>query len=106
ECRDGVAPESAMENFYNKLTAPLDTVIESISGRYHLYEHKAFKFAELLKNLSNIRMFTELDRETVESAHLDKAEDPQAVVDEWISNDPDVKILVLDQGNKLAIYST
>jgi hypothetical protein len=51
-------------------------------------------------------MFTKLDREAVESAHLDKAENPQAVVDEWISNDPDVTILVLDKGNKLAIYST
>ena len=50
-------------------------------------------------------MFTELDRETVESAHLDKTENPQAVIDEWISNDPGVKILVLDKGNKLAIYS-
>jgi nickel-dependent lactate racemase len=106
ECRDGVAPKSAMENFYNRLTAPLDTVIESISGKYHLYEHKAYKFAELLKNLSSIQMFTELDKETVESAHLDKAENPQAVIDEWTSNDPDVKILVLDKGNKLAIYST
>ncbi len=51
-------------------------------------------------------MFTNLDIDTVEKAHMDKAEDPQAAVDEWISNDPDVKILVLDKGNKLAIYST
>jgi len=70
------------------------------------YEHKAHKSVKLLEVLSGIPMFTELDRKTVESAHLDKAENPQAVVDEWISNDPDVKILVLDKGNKLAIYST
>jgi len=37
---------------------------------------------------------------------MDKTENPRAVVDEWISNDPDVKILVLDKGNKLVIYST
>ncbi|MFW9838747.1 MAG: lactate racemase domain-containing protein, partial [Candidatus Thorarchaeota archaeon] len=37
ECRDGVAPEKAIENFYDKLTAPLDEVISSISGEYHLY---------------------------------------------------------------------
>ena len=67
--------------------------------------HKAYNFAELLKNHSSIQMFTALDRETVELAHLDKAENPQDVIDEWISNDPDVKILVLDKGNKLAIYS-
>ncbi len=104
ECRDGVAPESAIENFYNRLTAPLDTVIESISGQYHLYEHKAFKFAELLKRVSAVKMYTKLDRKTVEDAHLIKVDDPQAVVDQWIAEDPDVKILVLDKGNKLAVY--
>ena len=105
ECRDGVAPESAIENFYNKLTAPLDDVIKSISGEYHLYEHKAYKFAELLKRVSRIRLFSKLDQETVEAAHLERVEDPQAVIDEWIKEDPDVKILVLDKGNKIAVYT-
>jgi nickel-dependent lactate racemase len=105
ECRDGVAPESAIENFYNKLTAPLDDVIKSISGEYHLYEHKAYKFAELLKRVSRVRLFSKLDQETVEAAHLECVEDPQAVIDEWIKEDPDVKIIVLDKGNKIAIYT-
>jgi hypothetical protein len=99
-----VAPEEALENFYVKLTAPLDDVISSISGTYHLYEHKAYKFAELLKRISKVHMYTELDQETVEKAHLDKADDPQAVVDNWISENPDVQILVLNKGNKLAVY--
>jgi nickel-dependent lactate racemase len=105
ECRDGVAPESAIENFYNKLTAPIDDVIKSISGKYHLYEHKAYKFAELLKRVSRIRLFSKLDQETVEAAHLEQVEDPQSVIDEWIKDDPDVKILVLDKGNKIAVYA-
>lgn len=104
ECRDGVAPESAIENFYNKLTAPIDEVIKSISGKYHLYEHKAFKFAELMKKVSRIRLYSKLDRKTVEAAHLEQVEDPQSVIDEWIKEDPDVKILVFDQGNKIAVY--
>jgi nickel-dependent lactate racemase len=105
ECRDGVAPESAIENFYNKLTAPIDDVITSISGKYHLYEHKAYKFAELLKRVSRIRMHSKLDQETIEAAHLERVEDPQSVIDEWIKDDPDVKILVLDKGNKIAVYA-
>ena len=105
ECRDGVAPESAIANFYNKLTAPLDEVIESISGKYHLYEHKAFKFAELLKRISKIRMYTELDEKTVKNAHLEKVNDPQGVIDEWIAEDPSVKIMVLDKSNKIAVYA-
>jgi nickel-dependent lactate racemase len=104
ECRDGVAPDSAIENFYNKLTAPLDDVIESISGKYHLYEHKAYKFVELLQRISKVKMYTELDERTVERAHLEKVKDPQRVIDDWIAEDASVKIIVLDKGNKLAVY--
>jgi len=106
ECREGVAPPEAIENFYNKLKAPLDNVINSISGKYHLYEHKAYKFAELLKRISEVKMYTELDRETVESAHLTKVEDPQNVIDAWISENPKTRILVLDKANKLAVYAS
>jgi len=105
ECRDGIAPESAIVNFYDKLTAPLDEVIDSISGKYHLYEHKAFKFAELLKRVSKIKVFTELDEETLQKVHLEKVNDPQKVIDEWIAENPTVKILILDKGNKIAVYS-
>lgn len=105
ECRDGVAPETAIENFYNRLTAPIDDVIKSISGKYHLYEHKAYKFAELLKRVPRVRLFSALDKKIVEAAHLEVVEDPQAVIDEWIRENPDVKILVLDKGNKMAIYA-
>ncbi len=106
ECRDGVAPETAIENFYDKLTAPLDEVIQSISGQYHLYEHKAYKFAELLQRVSKIRMYTELDATIVTSAHLIKADNPQSVIDGWIAEDPNVKILILDKANKLAVYAS
>lgn len=105
QCKDGVAPESAIENFYNKLTLPLVDVIASIGGKYHLYEHKAFKFAELLMKVSRIKMYTDLDSETVEAVHMEKVSAPQNVVDEWIAEDPTVKILVLDKGNKIAVYT-
>ncbi|MHA2140432.1 MAG: lactate racemase domain-containing protein [Candidatus Thorarchaeota archaeon] len=106
ECRDGVAPPKATENFFNKLKAPIDEVVSSISGQYHLYEHKAYKFAELLKRISGIKMYTALDKETIESAHLEKANDVQTVIDNWITEDPKTKILVFDRGNTLAIYAS
>ena len=49
-------------------------------------------------------MFTELAKDIVEKAHLEKVEDPQKVIDEWIAEDPSVKITVLDKGNKIAVY--
>jgi len=105
QCKDGVAPKSAIENFYTKLTLPLVDVIASIGGKYHLYEHKAFKFAELLMKVARIKMYTDLDAETVEGVHMEKVSDPQAVVNDWIAEDPNVKILVLDKGNKIAVYT-
>ncbi len=106
ECRDGVAPETAYENFYMKLTAPLDEVVKSIKGKYHLYEHKAYKFAELLQRISKIKMYSELDEPTLQSAHLLKTQHPQDVIDGWLKEDTSAQILVLDKGNKLAIYSS
>jgi nickel-dependent lactate racemase len=106
ECRDGVAPPKATENFYNRLTAPLNDVIASISGQYHLYEHKAYKFAELLNRVSSVKMYTTLAKETVEAAHLTKVDDIQSVIDAWISENQDTKILLLDKGNKVAVYSS
>ncbi|MGY5858928.1 MAG: lactate racemase domain-containing protein [Candidatus Thorarchaeota archaeon] len=105
ECKDGIAPEKAIENFYNRLILPLDDVIKSISGKYHLYEHKAYKFAELMKRVSKILMYSDLDTETIEAAHMEKVANPQNVVDGWIAEDSDVKILVLDKGNKIAVYA-
>lgn len=106
ECRDGVAPQSAIANFYDKLTVPLEEVTHSIIECYHLYEHKAFKFAELIKSVSNVWMYTELSQDTIEAAHMKKAVDPQKIVDDWISHNPDAKIMVLDKGNKLAVYAS
>jgi hypothetical protein len=87
------------------LTAPLDEVIESISGKYHLYEHKAYKFAELLKKVAKITMYSDLDTKTIQAVHMEKTENPQKVIDDWIAKDPSVKILVLDKGNKIAVYA-
>lgn len=106
ECRDGIAPESAIENFYSKLKGPINQVTKSISEKYHLYEHKAYKFAELMMRISKIRMYTELSEKTVKDVHMEKAENIQRVVDDWIAQNPDVQILVLDKGNKLAIYAS
>ena len=50
-------------------------------------------------------MCTQLDEKTVEAAHLEKVNDPQSVIDEWIAEDSSVRILVLDKGNKIAVYA-
>jgi len=106
ECRDGIGPGSAIENFYNKLTMPLDQVIDSISDEYKLYQHKAYKFAQLLKRVSSIDMYTDLEKDDVEAAHLNKVFNPQETIDRWLEEDPDVIITVLDKANKIAVYAS
>jgi nickel-dependent lactate racemase len=106
ECENGIAPnQKATENFYDRLTKPLEEVLDSIKSRYVLYSHKAYKFAELINRLDTIHVHANLDGEVLESAHLRKAGDPQSVVDGWIQEDPEAQVLAFDDGNKLAVYA-
>ncbi len=107
ECPNGIAPnDKAKENFYDRLTRPLEEVLTLIESKYELYSHKAYKFAELIMRLREISLFTELDEATVERAHLHKARDPQSVVAAWLKEDPDAEILVFDDANKIAVHAT
>ncbi len=103
-CSRGVAPtQKAKENFFDVLTRPLEEVLHTVENRYVLYSHKPYKFATLLKRLSAVYMVTELSRETVESAHMQKAEDPQKIVDGWLA-ESDEPILIVNHANKIALY--
>lgn len=106
ECVKGIAPnEKAKENFYDRLTGPLDEVLDSIKSGYQLYSHKAYKFAEMISRLRSIEIYTELASGVLKNAHLAKAVDPQEVVDNWIKDDPGARILVFDDANKIAVYA-
>ena len=102
-CPNGIGAQRTLANFYNRLTAPLEEVIESIQQDYVLYSHKPYKFALLIRRLRRIWMHTQIPDDLVEAAHLHPAHDPQAVVDAWLAEQPDAKILVVDGANKLAL---
>lgn len=105
-CAQGIAPnDKAKQNFYDRLTMPLDDVLGSIKERYQLYSHKAYKFAELIRRRASIEVHTELGDEVLKRAHLSKADDPQAVIDQWVMEDPRCKIMFFDDANKLAVYA-
>jgi hypothetical protein len=106
QCENGIAPnKKARENFYDRLTRPLEEVLNSISSEYELYSHKAYKFAEMMCRLRSIQLYTGLESDVVEGAHFIKATDPQEVVDGWVEEDPDAGVLVFDDANKIAVYS-
>jgi lactate racemase len=104
-CANGIGESHTMENFYNRLTAPLDEVLKTIEDDYKLYSHKPYKFAQLIRRLRRLWIHTEIPDEQIEAAHLHPTSNPQEVVDHWLAENPDVKITVVDGANKIALYA-
>jgi nickel-dependent lactate racemase len=104
-CPDGIGEKQTMENFYNRLTAPIDQILKSIEGEYKLYSHKPYKFAQMIKRLRRIWMYSQIPDNLVEAAHLYPTHQPQAVVDNWLTERPDVKVIIVDGANKIALYA-
>lgn len=104
-CPDGIGEKQTMENFYNRLTAPLDQVLKSIEGEYKLYSHKPYKFAQMIKRLRRIWMYSQIPDNLVEAAHLYPTHQPQVVVNNWLYLQPDVRITIVDGANKIALYA-
>jgi len=106
ECGGGVADgKSAYENFYLELTRPLPEVIRRIRGGYRLYQHKAYKFAELLQRVEALHLHSALPDADVLAAHLTPAADPQVIVDGWITEDPSCRIAFFDEANRLCVLA-
>ena len=104
-CPNGIGAQHTLANFYNRLTAPLDEVIQSIQRDYVLYSHKPYKFAVLIRRLRRIWMHTQIPDPLVEAAHLHPAHAPQRVVDGWLAEQPDARILFIDGANKVALQA-
>jgi nickel-dependent lactate racemase len=103
-CPNGIGEKKTMENFYDRLTLPLDEVLKSIESEYKLYSHKPYKFAQMIRRLRRIWMHSEIADDLVEAAHLYPTHDPQAVVDGWLAEQPGAKITIVDGANKIALY--
>jgi len=106
ECRNGIAPNDASyRNFYERLAQPLDEVLRTIEQDYKLYAHKAYKLGTLLRHTEAVHLTSSLAPEQVRAIHLQPSPSPQAVVDQWLTDNPQARILVFDQANKLAIQA-
>ena len=104
-CEKGMAPTAkAREEFYERLTAPLDEVMQGLEARYVLYSHKAYKFAQLIRSMRRVTLVTDLSEAEVRAAHLDWAADAQDVVDRWLA-ESDEPILVSTRANKVALLA-
>ena len=104
-CPGGVGEKKTLENFYNRLTAPIEEILQSIESHYKLYSHKPYKFAQMIQRLRRIWVHSQMPDDVLAAAHLYPAHDPQAVVDGWLAEQPDVRIMVVDGANKIALYA-
>jgi nickel-dependent lactate racemase len=104
ECAGGIADgRAAYENFYAELTRPPDEVLRRIRDGYRLYQHKAFKFAELLSRVGSFHLRSALPDDDVRAAHLIPVPDAQSVVDAWVREDPACRIAFFDEANRLCV---
>jgi nickel-dependent lactate racemase len=104
-CPGGVGEKKTLENFYHRLTAPIEEILKSIEHQYKLYSHKPYKFAQMIRRLRRIWVHSQMPDDLLTAAHLHPARDPQTVVDGWLAERPDAKIMVVDGANKIALYA-
>jgi nickel-dependent lactate racemase len=102
-CPNGIGEPQTLANFYNRLTVPLDEVIQSIRQDYVLYSHKPYKFAVMIRRLRRIWMHSQIADNLIEAAHLYPTHDPQAIVDGWLAEQPEARIICVDGANKVAL---
>ncbi len=105
ECRNGIGPPASRKNFFDLLQGNLEEVLRIIEKKYVMYSHKAYKFARMITNLGFLGMTSKLPSELVASIHLTPVADPQILVEEWLNENPDLKINVVADGNKIALHA-
>jgi nickel-dependent lactate racemase len=103
-CPNGVGEAKTMENFYHRLTLPIEEIFNSIESEYKLYSHKPYKFARLIRRLRRINIYSQIPDDLIRAAHLCPVHEPQAIVDGWLTERPDAKIAIVDGANKIALY--
>ena len=105
ECRNGIGPPSARENFYDLLARPLPEVFRILHEKYILYSHKAYKFARLIEQCSFLGMTSSLEKSVIENIHLQWVDDPVQWLNAELRENPQLTINLVNDGNKIALHA-
>jgi len=97
-CENGVGPQQ----FYHELTKSLPEISGRMENDYRLDSYKAYKFAPMLQQLRAVHLHSNLPHDVIEGLHLHPGAEPQALVNQWLAENPPAKIIVLDGAIKLA----
>ncbi len=105
-CPKGVGNPRTAEEFYSKLIRPLDAIEASDRKQYKLFSHKPWRFAALIRRLRQLWLYSEIDDSEIEKIHMSPCADPQTVINGWLAENPQEKILIVDSANKVLLRQT
>ena len=104
-CSNGIGSEKAIQNFFIPLQDNVDEVIKKYRDYYIMFSHKSYKFAQLIKRMRNVFVYSTLSSEQVKSIHLTPVTSIQHIIDSWIKTNPEVRINIFPEGNKFAVHA-
>jgi len=97
--------EKANKEFFEPLTLKtLEQIIIDIENDFHVPAQKAYKVAKYFQRIGKLYLYTDYaDKELLAKGRFLTADNPQAIIDEWIRQDPDAKILFFEGGAKIFV---
>ena len=107
QCADGIhtgANQQIVQDFYDAMKSDLHTLAARLDDpdvKFHTY--KAYRFRRMLEKIA-IYGYSNLGDEILRSIDIKPVAEPQDIIDMWLGDDPNDKILVVDKANKLAVY--
>jgi len=107
ECALGIhtgVNQSEIDDFYNSMKLDLASLITELDKpevKFHTY--KAYRFKRLLGKIK-VYGYSSLEDYVMESVGIKPVKNPQDVIDKWLADDPEDRIMVIDKANKLAVY--
>jgi len=106
ECRNGIGPPASISRFYEPLVSPHRDALRSISrDEYTMYIHKPIRLLRLIEETQFLGMKSQLPPETVKNMGITPIDDVQLLLNAWLDENPDITINVVNDGNKLALFS-
>jgi nickel-dependent lactate racemase len=102
-CPEGIGSELTRKHFEDKLKRPPEEILNQSPGKYHLFEHKPYRFAKLIQRLHRLWVHSEMDASVIRDIYMHPCMDPKATVSQWLTQDPDARILFIDKANKLLV---
>lgn len=109
ECALGIHTginQQEIDDFHNAMMMDIDSLTAELDKpdvKFHTY--KAYRFKRLLKKI-HIYGYSSLSNSVMKSIGIEPINNPQEIIDSWLSKDSDDKILFVDKANKLAVYGT